>query len=311
MSAARLRIPGELRYHKVHAVCVRKLEQSPTSSMKRPSILKFGSRTKYDALVLSGGGMKGLAMLGATGFLKKAGHLDKVNLYVGTSIGAIIATALAFGLDPDDIFNKRVIGFKYSPDVDISLLDKAFGLDSGANFDKWLADIFPATLTFESLYHATNSTVVIVATNLNKRHAEYFSRLTTPTMPIRLALRISCSVPVYFAAVTMDGMLYTDGAVTDNFAVDHAIEMGAKKVLGIRFKPQTKPPHSKWAFDSFVGALLESAVVRKIPNRIADILDLDAGSNTQPLNFKISKDTMRLLHRDGAHQAATYMKKIV
>ena len=279
--------------------------------MKPQNILKYVSRTKYDALVLSGGGMKGLAMLGATGFLKKAGHLENVNLYVGTSIGAIIATALAMGLDPDDIFEKRVVGFKYCPDVDIGLLDKAFGLDSGANFDKWLAHIFPATLTFESLYQKNNATVVIVATNLNKRHAEYFSRTTTPSMSIRHALRISCSVPVYFAAVTKDGMLYTDGAVTDNFAVDHAFEMGAKKVLGIRFRPQTKPPHSKWAFDSFVGALLESAVVRKIPNRMADIIDLDAGSNTQPLNFRISKDAMRLLHREGAQQAAAYMKKIV
>lgn len=279
--------------------------------MKRHPVWKYGSRTKYDALVLSGGGMKGLAMLGATGFLKKAGHLDNVRLYVGTSIGAIIATALAMGLDPDEIFEKRVVGFKYCPDVDIGLLDKAFGLDSGANFDKWLANIFPATLTFESLYQKNNAKVVIVATNLNKRHAEYFSRTTTPSMSIRLALRISCSVPVYFAAVTKDGMLYTDGAVTDNFAVDQALEMGAKKVLGIRFRPETKPPDSKWAFDSFVGALLESAVVRKIPNRVADIIDLDAGSSTQPLNFRISKDAMRLLHREGAQQAAAYMKKIV
>jgi predicted acylesterase/phospholipase RssA len=280
--------------------------------MKKTNVLRHVVPcTKYDALVLSGGGTKGLSMLGATGFLKKNGYLDNVNLYVGTSIGAIIATAIAYGLDPDDIFDKRVLGFKYCPDVDISLLDKAFGLDSGANFDKWLSHLFPAALTFESLFQSTKCTVVIVATNLNKRHAEYFSRLTTPTMSIRLALRISCSVPVYFAAVTMDGMMYTDGAVTDNFAVDYAIEMGAKKMLGIRFKPQIKPPNSKWAFDSFVGALLESAVVRRIPNRLADILDLDAGSSTQPLNFRISKGDMVRLHREGAEQAAAYMKKNV
>ena len=279
--------------------------------MKPPNILKFGSRTKYDALVLSGGGMKGLSILGATNFLKKNGYLDNVDLFVGTSIGAIVATALAYGLDPDEIFNKRIVGFKYCPDVDIGLLDKSFGLDSGANFDKWISSIFPATLTFESLYHATNSTVVIVATNLNQRHAEYFSRLTTPTMPIRLALRISCSVPVYFAAVTMDGMLYTDGAVTDNFAIDYAFEMGAKKVLGLRFKAQTKPPNSKWSFDTFMGALLESAVVRRIPARLADIIDLDAGSSTQPLNFRISEKDMRRLFREGAEQTALHMKKNV
>lgn len=269
------------------------------------------SRNTYDALVLSGGGMKGLAMLGATAYLKREGYLKDVNMYIGTSIGGIVATALACGLDPDEIFEKRVVGFKYRPDVDISLLDKSFGLDSGANLDKWLAQLFPADLTFESLYRETRTTVVIVATNLNKRHAEYFSRITTPDMPLRLALRISCSVPVYFAAVKRDGMLYTDGALTDNFPIDHAFEMGAKKVFGIRFKPQTKPPDFKWAFDSFVGALLESAVIRGVPNRAAHVLDLDAGSNTQPLNFKVSKEGMKTLHREGAQQAAAFMKKIL
>jgi NTE family protein len=264
---------------------------------------------KYDALVLSGGGMKGCALLGATAYLKDSGYLDGVHTYIGTSVGAIVAAALAIGLDPNKIFELRVLPFKYCPDVDIGLLDKSFGLDSGANLDKWLQTIFPQGLTFESVYREYHVTVVVVVSNLNRCHAEYLSRHTAPNMTILQALRMSCSVPVYFAAVVCDGMLYADGAVCDNFAMEHAHELGAKKILGVRFAPMTKAPGFKWAFDSFLGALLESAVVRREPSGTEDILNIDAGSSTHPLNFKMSGDTMRAMHKNGAVQAAAFMKK--
>ena len=53
------------------------------------------SPERIETLVLSGGGMKGVASLGAVSALRRAGALRHVKRVVGTSAGALVAAALA------------------------------------------------------------------------------------------------------------------------------------------------------------------------------------------------------------------------
>jgi predicted acylesterase/phospholipase RssA len=263
----------------------------------------------YDALVLSGGGIKGIAMLGATNFLKDRGYLRGVTTYVGSSVGAIVATVLAMDKDPEEVFDNHVVPFKWKHDIDITLLDRGFGLDTGSAMDAWLKRIVPSDLTFEDVRRLHGKTLVIAVTNLNARQAEYFGPETHPHFPVARALRMSCSVPLYFSAVKYAGKLYVDGGVCDNFPVEHVAETGAKNILGIRFATKIKPENFKWTLDAFLGAVLESSLTRKTP-RGATIVSLECGSTTQPLDFKVSDDVKRLLFTEGYDQTETYMKKI-
>lgn len=248
-------------------------------------------------------------MLGAADFLKERGYLREVKTFVGSSVGAIVATVLAIDKNPEEVFDNHVVPFKWKHDIDITLLDRGFGLDTGSAMDAWLKRIVPSELTFEDVRELYGTTLVIAVTNLNARQAEYFGPNTHPNFPVAKALRMSCSVPLYFSAVRYEGKLYVDGGVCDNFPVDHAIHMGAKNVLGIRFATKTKPENFKWTLDAFLGAVLESSLSRKTPGG-ATIVSLECGSTTQPLDFKISGDVKRFLFTEGYDQTASFMKKI-
>ena len=84
-------------------------------------LLKFGKKTtqynkeivkniaenkknkKYENLVFSGGGMKGLAYCGAVEVLEKFGILKNIKRYAGSSAGSIMASLLAIGYTPTEL----------------------------------------------------------------------------------------------------------------------------------------------------------------------------------------------------------------
>jgi predicted acylesterase/phospholipase RssA len=265
-------------------------------------------KERFDTVVLSGGGIKGIGTLGAVHYLSKQGYLKHARTFIGSSAGAIVAACLAMNLNSRQVFDEHILPFRWKHDIDLSLLDRGYGVDTGAALDAWMASLFPKDLTFEQLRKQYGSTLIVTVTNLNTRHAEYFCPATTPDVSILKALRMSCSVPLYFAAVEHDEKLYVDGGISDNFPVEHAYEVGSKKVLGIRFVPKPKPPKYKWTLDAFLGAVLESSLIRRVPQN-ATIISLECGSTTMPLNFKISEDIKHRLFEEGYAQTALFMKK--
>jgi predicted acylesterase/phospholipase RssA len=265
-------------------------------------------RHPYDALVLSGGGVKGITMLGSMAYLQDIGALDHVTHFVGTSVGAVVATVMAMGAAPRDVFKRHVATFKYTPDIDITRLERNFGLDSGKNLERWIESLVPTDHTFASFYETYGKTLTVSVTNLNSHAAEFCSRHTTPHLSVRLALRMSCSVPLYFSAVKYNGSMYVDGGVACNFPVRHAIECGAARVLGVRFTAPPKEPGHAWTFETFLGALLESSTNRQHPPN-ATIIHLDTGDVSQPLQFKLSKKEKAALFETGYAQTRLFFKK--
>jgi len=264
-------------------------------------------RKNYDAIVLSGGGIKGIAQLGAIHCLSKGGHLRDVKHFVGTSVGAILAASLAIHQDPNKVFEKCVLPYKYTSDIDINLLDRAYGVDSGTGLNAWISRLFPEDLTFQSVYDEFGTTLVVVVTNLNARHAEYFSRETTPDLTVLKALRMSCSVPLYFAATKHEGVLYCDGGVCDNFPIEHAVDRGCKNIIGIKFEASRTPVGGAWSFEEFLGAVLESSITRREPKGCT-VIRLESAW-TQLLNFKLSAEEKKRMFAEGYDQAALHMKK--
>ena len=55
---------------------------------------------KYNKIILSGGSTKGLATLGALQYLKDNNILDNINIFIGTSIGAILCYLICIGYTP-------------------------------------------------------------------------------------------------------------------------------------------------------------------------------------------------------------------
>src|SRR6185295_147822 len=59
---------------------------------------------KFTRLVLSGGGSKGLAILGALHLFHENKALDQIIEYWGTSVGSVIGLLLLIGYTPFEIF---------------------------------------------------------------------------------------------------------------------------------------------------------------------------------------------------------------
>lgn len=282
------------------------------SSDKVAKKLRYGNKDSgYDTVVFSGGGIKGIAMLGACGCLTRGNHFNNAKNFIGTSVGAIVAAVLAMRLSPEDVFTNNVLPFRWKHNIDLGLLERGFGFDSGSALDAWLASVFDTSLTFRDVMELYGTRLVVTVTNLNTYNPEYFDSDTTPDFPVVQALRMSCSVPIYFSAIKYRGNLYVDGGIADNFPLEQARVIGGKNIFGIRFITEPKHPGTPWSLESFLGALLESSLNGKPLRHGATVLDIRCGPSTQPLDFKIPNNAKCALYNDGYIQAKEFMKKIV
>jgi NTE family protein len=155
-------------------------------------------------LVLSGGGHRGVAHAGALQAMQEHGlHIDVIS---GSSAGAIVGAMHAANYSPQDILQlfKKIKLFS----IATYARRKAGFVDSDA-FYEILLEYFPEN-NFSSLskeLHITASNLVTATTKVFKNG---------PLIPAILA---SSAVPGVFTPVEIDGELYTDGGILDNFPV--------------------------------------------------------------------------------------------
>lgn len=276
--------------------------------MLRLVVPRWSPPQRVETLVVSGGGMKGVASLGAVVALKKAGVLKGVKTVVGTSAGALVAAAFATNRASLKTLCE-LTNTTYQPDIDLAKLLASFGLDSGRHLDRWISILLGDVYTFRQIYNVFGVRLVVCATNLSERKPQYFDHETTPDMDVALALRMSCCIPLYFSAVKHGGKVYVDGAVSDNFPLAWASDtFGGARVLGITFKPRLSDPGG--SMEDYVGALLECSTRRHYNLDDRRILALDTGARSA-FEFNMSKKDMKKLYFTGVRQARGWLKKTV
>lgn len=159
-------------------------------------------------LVLSGGGARGFAHLGAIRALTEAGvPIDHIG---GTSIGASVGAAYAMGWDWDTmVANEKYVTVGQGKLVDLTLPVLALG--RGGRLTSGIRKVFGASemadLWFDFFCVSTDLTV-----------GE--SRVHT-TGPVWQAVRASVGIPGIFPPLRADdGHVLVDGSVLDNLPVD-------------------------------------------------------------------------------------------
>ncbi len=204
------------------------------SPLRKMEFYKDGICVAYHFknLVFEGGGVKGLAYMGALSVLSERQILTQIERVGGTSAGAINAALLALDYDSAEQleilktmdFNKFMDNsFGYL--VDAFRLIREFGWYKGDFFRNWAGELVARKLgngnaTFQDLKQKGLRDLYIVGTNLSTGFGEIFSVEHTPSMPIADALRISMSIPLFFRSVRNSrGDSYVDGGVLDNYPV--------------------------------------------------------------------------------------------
>ena len=155
-------------------------------------------------LVLSGGGTRGFAHIGAIQALEEAG--EEVDVISGTSVGSIVGAMYANGYSPDrilELFKKHTI-FKLSrPSFSRKGFLNFVGLQK--RISKYLR-----VKSFEEL----KIPLYVCLTNLTKGEVVYVHE-----GPLEKVIMASASIPIMYAPVRIDEDFFIDGAVFDNFPV--------------------------------------------------------------------------------------------
>lgn len=181
---------------------------------------------KIDKLILSGGGIKGIAYVGVLKALYKKGILDNIKTFAGTSAGCLIIVLLVIGYTYKDIYNLiNNLDFNEITSCNISKLFIDKGMDNGKKFEIMIAEFLAIknidkNITFLELYNQTGKEIIFATTNLSKKELCYLSYKTHPDLSIITGLRMTSSIPIMFVPVIYKDELYVDGALVNNYPIN-------------------------------------------------------------------------------------------
>lgn len=177
-------------------------------------------------IYLSGGGICGVAHVGALQELAKHIPLQAIKEWMGVSAGSLMAMCLAIGFTLDELYD-------FSTRFDFSHIQQPdsptgwilhMGMDTGERLQRLVNAClhvkgFPSDITFNALKQRTGLSLRVLATDLNLARGICFSPQDTPDYPIAVAVCASMSYPYYFQYVIcpQTGHSLIDGGVTSNY----------------------------------------------------------------------------------------------
>lgn len=184
-------------------------------------------------LVFEGGGVKGIGYGGVVEVLDALKLLKPTKRVAGTSAGGITALLLCLGYTAQEISEivKTTPFNKFKDDTigvvrDLVRLKKEYGIYKGDYFFNWISDLIEQKtgkpdVTFKELLAIPGTKeLYLTGTNLNQQRVDIFSAKHTPDMEIRLACRITMSIPLFFRAVELNGDIMVDGGMSYNYPID-------------------------------------------------------------------------------------------
>ena len=172
-------------------------------------------------LVLSGGGARGVAHLGVIKVLEELGIT--ISVIAGSSSGAIAGALYGSGIEPEKIVD---IVRDLKP---FSLIRPAVSRSGFLRMDT--AELLYHQHILDDTFEALSIPLIITATDLQTGKTVYFSE-----GPLIRPLMASTCIPVVFDPVEVEGRLYIDGGILNNFPAEVLIGQ-CDKIIGSHCNP--------------------------------------------------------------------------
>ncbi len=210
--------------------------------------------------MLSGGGAKTAAHLGACRALKEAGF--EPTWYVATSMGAVVAAGLASGMGNDELLERMaevgprgIVRDRWSPVVGLYL--------------RSLLKPAPLRATIEAIvpvrrFADLTVPLTVTAVDLDTGELVLFGSGARDA-PLIDVLCASCALPLYYPPVIMNGRRFGDGGLRAVVPFEPAADLDVELVLavdvgpGFDLTPSANPPPAPpllRAHDDAVGILM-------------------------------------------------------
>ena len=257
------------------------------------------SERKKVAVVLSGGGAKGMAHIGVLKILERAGI--PIDIITGTSMGSIIGGLYAIGYnanaldsmvrvqdwsyvitDREDMRRqslndrKKQNTYAFTTGLTIGKKDmQAGGIIKGKN----LAELFQQLCTgyTDSLDFTRDLRIpfACVATNIIDNSEVDFHSGRLPQ-----AMRASMAIPAAFSPVRIGSKVLVDGGLKNNYPADIAREMGADIIIGVTVQGAPKEAEDLGGTMSILSQIIDVNCKNKYDENLA-ITDLHLQVDTK------------------------------
>lgn len=281
----------------------------------------------FRQLVLQGGGVLGSAYAGSLEVLDEHGIYQQIDQVAGTSAGAILAMLVALRFSPQDI--ELIVGnldFRQFEDGgSITRLVKRFGFFKGdfalqlfrCLITKKLGLPPDQIVTFQMLKDRGARDLHIFSTDISTKQSKEFSAALTPDFEVALAVRMSMSIPFFFAAVKDDMQIFVDGGVLRNYAIDlfdppngvNRATLGLS-LQNVNAKPIKQPVNNipqyiKALFSTLLG-VQNIALGNNLPNLERSVIIDNLGISF--IDFGLNAEQKQALVTSGANCTCSYLQ---
>ena len=262
-------------------------------------------RRKKVAVVLSGGGAKGTAHIGALKVLERAGI--PIDIITGTSMGSLVGGIYACGhpaneidsvvrrldwsflLSNRDELSRQSLQEREKQNTYVISKEITFGKDakskgrfrskgggfiSGKNVSA-LIDTYTAPYHDSIDFNTLPIPFACVATDVVDYSEQVFH-----SGVIGQAMRASMSIPGVFSPVRMGERVLVDGGLTNNFPADIARLMGADYVIGVDVQEELRTASELTTTSSILLQIVDHNCQHKYQENV-DITDIHIHVNTK------------------------------
>jgi len=244
-------------------------------------------------IAFSGGGAKGAAHCGALQALKEYGI--KPDVVSGTSVGALVAVLYSSGFSPKQMI-ETFRGMNFFKDIVTPSLPKG-GLFDSRPLQTLIRNILPYS-RLEDLPIPT----LIVASDMEHGVSKVFTK-----GDIAPRVVASCSMPVIFQPIYINGVHYVDGGTFQNLPVS-AIRQKCDKVIALNLNHLEEEKFK----NNLISAAYRSFMMMMVSNVAADsaladlFIELDTYgcmahdiSRIEELFFRGYESTVKVLEENG------------
>lgn len=291
-------------------------------------------------LALKGGGVKGIAYVGALRELDQEGLLSGIERVAGTSVGSLLAGMICAGYSVDEIENLLKHHFdlkKFKIGWNPLRIFKRYGIYSGDYILEFIHRYLdqspknlPTDVTFKQMSDAGCKDLFVFACDLNENTIQEFSSFKTPNVVVAEAIRASMSIPLFFKAWQFTGAnptdhIYVDGGIAFNYPLGFfdnerfaaAPDYMCEEAIGLYL-------HDK-KIDKTVNLKFSQPLkyLKQLFETLLNVQNIDIGFQTaegnrsiridglgiSATNFNLSQTDMKLLIQSGNQCTKEFLKK--
>lgn len=295
--------------------CLRKMRKAKTYNIEAEEaidkMLQVVSNQHPRALIMKGGGVKGLALIGALKELEKYFTFDT---FAGTSAGAIAASLLGAGYRPTEI--EKILDKKEFNDFKdgffrvISNLLIYQAKHSGKNFMEWIDGLIKqkkSNQVDKVLMRDLPNRTIMYATTVGTGLLRFDTKGERKETSVAFATRCSMSIPYFFRPERIEKSKVCDGGLGYNFPLKTFItDNGNSLFLGLYLTSDVKKEGTLF---SDLRDIVTDADERQIVDRNLDKIVIIDPRPIKTTQFKLSKTDKEFLLQAGKVGALEYLNR--